>query len=379
MTDPNSHSCFFRRSMAPRSWSDLPDELLEMILKQPTDVVNLYHYRDVCRSWRSVADKLLASSPLHLLAYEKRDRIVKRIRLFNFLTGELSVCKIPEFKTGDGQPLFPRIVYSWHRWLVMDCTISQRYSGRNRKNQHDHDHHICLYNPFSSARIRFPALTLDPTLDTQKRKFVFSSEPTNQSSIGFAIRVGRYLEKLMFWKPGDEEWTTFVEKQMIVDIISYRGGFCVLDGDLKFIQFDELGTPVTHLKIINVLSSYYHPNQFLVESLCGDLLLVQLNIGCKFIVFKLDWGRLAWDEIKSLGDEAIFLTCDESVCIRAGDSAIYKRNCIYFTDDVFSVSGHKEDFGIYEYDVANKTVDRFPHSFPYYNDRLCYRWFTPQI
>jgi hypothetical protein len=46
--------------MAPVSWSDdLPEGLLQMILRQPTDVVNLYHYRDVCRSWRSVVDKLL--------------------------------------------------------------------------------------------------------------------------------------------------------------------------------------------------------------------------------------------------------------------------------------------------------------------------------
>ena len=60
-----------------------------------------------------------------------------------------------------------------------------------------------------------------------------------------------------------------------------------------------------------------------MELLCGDMLLVRLNIGSKIKIFKMDWERKAWDEIKSLGDEAIFLSCDESVCIQAKDSTIF--------------------------------------------------------
>jgi hypothetical protein len=52
--------------------SDLPAELIEIILTHPTtDVVNLYNYREVCRSWRYIVDKLLASSPPHLLSPKK--------------------------------------------------------------------------------------------------------------------------------------------------------------------------------------------------------------------------------------------------------------------------------------------------------------------
>jgi hypothetical protein len=203
-----------------------------------------------------------------------------------------------------------------------------------------------------------------------------SCEPKNPRSIGLAIRDGRYLEKLMFWNPGDEEWTTFVEEPMrILDITSYKGGFCVLDGDLKFIQFDH--EHVRHLKITYVLSSYYHPTQYLVESLCGDLLLVQLNIGCKIKIFKIDWERKAWDEIKSLGDEAIFLSCDESVCIQAKDSTIFKPNCIYFTDGAFSMPVEQKELGVF--DVANQTVGSVALSIPCDDDEQCYRWFTTQM
>ena len=84
----------------------------------------------------------------------------------------------------------------------------------------------------------------------------------------------------MVLKLGDEEWTTFVEESMHIVDIYYKlpGGFCVLDDDLKFIQFDfDLGTIVHDLRLNHVSSSYPTPDgadQFLVKSLCGDLLLV---------------------------------------------------------------------------------------------------------
>ena len=116
------------------------------------------------------------------------------------------------------------------------CHVTNQKLCINRR-----DHHICLYNPLSSDRVRLPAFTLDNFLDThQKCKFVVSCELKNPSSIGLAIQDGLYLEKLMFWNLGDEEWATFVEEPMrILDITSYKGGFCVLDGDLQFMQFDK--------------------------------------------------------------------------------------------------------------------------------------------
>ncbi|XP_059442208.1 putative F-box protein At4g22660 [Corylus avellana] len=370
--------------MAPVTWSKLPEDLLESILRKPTNVVNLYKCSFVCHAWRSVVERVLASTPPHRLVYSKELRIVRSISFKNVFTGATEVCRLPEFNTGDGRPLFPRSVYSWHRWLVMDCSTFHACNHLNHRG----DHHICLYDPFSNARIRFPAFTLDnfvsidPTrrkfvvsIDPTRRKFVVSCDPKNPRSIGLAVRNGRYLEKLMFWKPGDGEWTTFVVQQWrIFDITSYEGGFCVLDGKLKRIEFDhELGT----LKIKHVSSRYYHPTNYLVESLCGDLLLVQLDIEHKVEVFRMDWVRKAWDEIKSLGDEAIFLSCHESVSIQAKDYTIFKPNCIYFTDGAFSMPVEQMELGVY--DIANQTVGSVPLSIPRDDKKQCYRWFTTQI
>ncbi|XP_059442782.1 probable F-box protein At1g44080 [Corylus avellana] len=138
----------------------------------------------------------------------------------------------------------------------------------------------------------------------------------------------------MFLKPGDEEWTTFVnglEKRMwVFDIICYKGGFCALDCNQNIIQFEL--SPVPRVKKKNPTrfnrsshdpDEYDDDYEFLVESLYGDLLMVHVfwNLleTIKFKVYKLDSEKMEWDEIKSLGEEAIFLCCDGSACIRADD------------------------------------------------------------
>ena len=186
--------------------SDLPEELIETILTHTTtDVVNLYNYGNVCRPWRSVVDKLLASSPPHLLVHEEGNDI----RLLTIFTGDSWVFKIPDFKTGDGQPLrFPRSIYSRHGWLAIKFT-----------------HYIFLYYPLSRARIRLPTFRL-PDHRQREIKFVLPSKQTNPAPSPIALVIGK---KIMFWKSGDEEWTRPVDspfgKFRSVDIISYKGGF----------------------------------------------------------------------------------------------------------------------------------------------------------
>lgn len=368
--------------MATVSGSFLPEEMVELIMRQSTHVVNLvYLYRNVCRSWRSVADRVLASSPPHLLAYDEES-----IELFNIFTGDSRVYKIPELKNrGRQQPaVLPRIVYSCHGWLAMDFTASKCYRGRK-----NHAHDICLYNPFSRAQIWLPTFTIDHSLrtyDTQNINFVLSSTQKNPSSIALSVREGG--GKLMFWKAGDEKWTRFdnplVDKRMLVaDIISYKGGFCAIYScaiySFGYIRQFELSPvprarelPTSNVMLLN------HESSYLVESLSGELLLVHRCFPPydEFMVFKLDWEKMEWDEIRSIGDEAIFLARNQSVCVRTDESTVYRHNCIYFTlqlDVMKNPLRDAEDVGVY--DMATKTT----HSFPYFSNNLRHRWFNMQL
>jgi hypothetical protein len=242
----------------------------------------------------------------------------------------------------------------------------------------------CLYNPFSRAWIQLPPFIFDHSLDTREIKLVLSAKQTQPSSIALAIRQGQCLhEKFMFWKPGDEEWTPIdnsCKKRMWVgDIISFKGGFCAIDFYWNVTQFElspvprATKIPTRHKNGETLLFGY------LVESLSGDLLMVRKALS--FQVCKLDWERMEWDEITSLGDEAIFLAHNESVCMRAGESTVYRPNCIYFTDDavaldIFKDSRRKEKFGVY--DMANKTLHRFPYYFPCHVS-LRHRWFAMHL
>jgi hypothetical protein len=373
------------------SWSELPEDLLEMILiRQPIDAFNLYHYRELCCSWRSVVDKVLASSPPLLLGCEKNNNNnnIECIRLSNIFTGDWSVCRIPEFKTRDGQPLLPRSVRPcpWRGWLAMDCTTSRCSALMDHTI---HTHHIFLYNPFSRAQIRLPAFKLESCFPF---RFVLSSTNHNNhpssNIIALAIWEKRAFvfvrARILFWKPGDdEEWKTFDNWDSVADIISYKGGFLAIDFDGNVTQVDQLISTTTKVPTrINIDNRYWIQfyftrsiNIYLVESVCGDVLMVHRRLGPYDLkVYKLDWERMEWDEMTSLGDEAIFLAPNHSVCIRP--PAESTRNCIYFTDDaieldMLNVSSGERHFGVYH--MATKTSHSFTH-FSLSHNALRHRW-----
>ncbi|XP_039688126.1 uncharacterized protein [Medicago truncatula] len=78
-------------------------------------------------------------------------------------------------------------------------------------------------------------------------------------------------------------------------------------------------------------------------------MLVYRTVG--FTVFKMDWNAMAWNRIEALGDKALFVGVNSSMCFSAGDFVGCCGDCIYFTDD-YSEDNHddacgKHDFGIF--------------------------------
>ncbi|GMN44535.1 hypothetical protein TIFTF001_013725 [Ficus carica] len=71
------------------------------------------------------------------------------------------------------------------------------------------------------------------------------------------------------------------------------------------------------------------------------------------VVYELDFEKGEWIEIESIGDLALFLGDNSSLCVAASDFPGCKPNCIYFTHDEDSLrSGHlrPSDFGIFHLD-----------------------------
>lgn len=178
-------------------------------------------------------------------------------------------------------------------------------------------------------------------LNSENPKFILSSKPTNPICIVLVL----HEKNLVFWRFGDKKLTFFKNvEDWINDIIWYKDEFHELQmkgnpphpGVPYLLQVKF--SPKCHVKSIpnKANRSFYFAFNYLVESLCGNLWVVCRVLGylgtftLKFQVYKLHWKMMKWEKIKSLGDQAIFLACNDSVCVQADESTVYKKNCIHW-------------------------------------------------
>ena len=382
----------------PVCWSDLPEDLLELILKQVMDIADLYQCRNTCHLWRSLAKKLLALSPPRLLGtrnlYNNKNH--NRIKLLDYFTGNSTFFETPKFKSHDGCTYVPNHVHSSRGWLVIHYTKSS--SSPNQC--------IYLYNPLSGMGFWLSIFLRDNSnnpysLPIQPENVVFppiklylsSKKPTSISCIIFNLGPGIYAAwERKFWRPGDKKRIPILRSGFCINsIIHYKDEFYGIDpfphhsyanGEIEqfFVQLEFMGSSPGVKRIPTKINrpqymSINHASQFLVESLCGSLLLVcktRIHIDSiwRFEVYKLDWGKSEWEKITSLGDQAIFLE-EDSICIQASASTKYKKNCIYFMDwDLRHL--------VAIYDMGNQTVSQPLFPLPDFDWRYP-SWFRPEI
>ncbi|KAJ7950966.1 F-box protein [Quillaja saponaria] len=189
-------------------------------------------------------------------------------------------------------------------------------------------------------------------------------------------------------------------KIVFEDMIYYKGHFVVIDKEswelqsLKLSDYDCCFKVKGRCKLPeSTISNEVNGTKYLVVSVLGDLLMVKRNVECKwkkesdeevgildfyetnmFEVFRFDWeSKENWKEVKSLGDQALFLMHNDSKSVSCTDSAECRMNCIYFVDDAMEeehgLCGGK-DFGVF--DMESKTIERF-YSVPFN------RWLSLQI
>ncbi|KAK9278185.1 hypothetical protein L1049_027745 [Liquidambar formosana] len=118
-------------------------------------------------------------------------------------------------------------------------------------------------------------------------------------------------------------------------------------------------------------TSVHAPKAYLVESSAGDLLMVQRFLKQKdheiqlltsgFKIFKLQHSTATaiagWIEIKSLGDDALFLGDNHSLCISVANVTGCKSNSIYYTDDYDDATTYEafgpRDMGVFNLEDAS--------------------------
>ncbi|PON90858.1 hypothetical protein TorRG33x02_132640 [Trema orientale] len=103
---------------------------------------------------------------------------------------------------------------------------------------------------------------------------------------------------------------------------------------------------------------YYYYKRYLVESSGGDLLQVKRyrqwnnnRVTVFFRIFKLSSDLSRWVEMKTLGEDSLFLGDNSSISVLASRYVGCQKNCIYFTHDK-DVTGYSRhgpwDLGVYD-------------------------------
>ncbi|XP_020270817.1 putative F-box protein At1g65770 [Asparagus officinalis] len=363
------------------SFEVLPVDILQLIAEKIAHHVDVLRFAAVCRIFRSIIHDNLhllpPKLPLRLCVLPNKppplpllmhchDNEWENVSFFSISDG-----------TNYGDFLLPEmrnkyLAGSGHGWLF---TVDIQGRG------------IQLLDPLTRAQIPLPSLDAfqHPKGGFESHEFndfgfidkaiILSNPSSKRRNLDdddgrmLAMSIISNLRVLSFCRVGDDEWTNVEDSLIhIQDVIRYKGQVYAID-------YQGLAVVCDFAQIAN--SPYYVVNshRYLVESTYGDLLQVVREINnrgddddyeddegnsttYKFLVYKLEAVEkpvkpkedpaycmtvkkrvpmrhkfnFKWVKVKSLGDQALFLGKNNSLCVRASEYQGCKPNCIYFTE-----------------------------------------------
>ncbi|XP_059653914.1 F-box protein SKIP23 [Cornus florida] len=345
------------------TWSQLPTELLNLISKHLNSETDLLRFRSVCSSWRS------SLSPETTHPTPSRFPILPNDGISDTSWG-FYLSKRTIFRLGLPQPSGQTLPSD--AWLI--------------KLEQDVPHRMHLLNPLSRFEFKPLPTNFPRILDHSKfrvselgheyvlqhinyRPFANSigdagnlyMEKVALHSLvdGFVLLTIHVSGRLVLFKSGDPKWTVISElTSPYDDVILFEGQFYAVDSTGRTVVVDVDSSPSVSLVANSVFGG---DKKLLVES-CGDLLLVDMYLSLgpeddlgnvegfeglegdefncyiiertvRFKVFKFDRDGQRWVELKSLGDQMLFLGDNCTFSVSTSDFPGCVGNCILFTDN----------------------------------------------
>ncbi|ESQ53520.1 hypothetical protein EUTSA_v10027241mg [Eutrema salsugineum] len=330
-------------------WSDLLEELLDLIANRVFSNVELLRVRSICKSWRSAVAtnksfpnrrnrnrRRFLSHP-YGISNEKKC-LLSPAALFRVIHSScpnkgwlLKTQDVSDLRKKLLFPLSRLVIDSSHKTLdLLEFTVSEIHQSYDAYEYWEKDS-VASIKSYGFARV----VLVD--------NLVFA--------------VDRY-KKLWWCNSGEESnndhvWTRMSdeEAEYFSDIIVHKGQVYALDlkgaiwwvslSELKIYQYGPNSTPTGYYD-----SEYcreYLKDMRLVEH-CGDLCIVYRfceilikrpyslrTIGFK--VYKMDEELVKWVQVNSLGDKAFVMATDICFSVLASEYYACLENSIYFTDE----------------------------------------------
>ncbi|KAF5442736.1 hypothetical protein F2P56_035361 [Juglans regia] len=389
------------RSSTDIMWSSLPTDLVDSIEESLVLYIDKVRLRCVCSSWRSHLPKLSNHSVVGPWLLLPDNLGSKTCGFWNPLEKNVYKLDLPE--AGD-QIAFKG---SDHGWVVIhdkkDAIYAlnpltrarvwlpprSKFPDIREYNAHNQDNEYQLWEgiPDGDGCYNFKeyySLGATHVRNSLLQKVVFSSSPTCSDFVAVAI-FGEYA-KLAYCKRGDNKWSLLDEDIPLMEDLLFHGG--------KLYGVQHLGRLVVFDNIMNAGSNSCPkpkfkdivPTRLLLDNLylCwssstglmlvrrdmkyddvdeydehGDQIITLETVG--FEIFKLDTIAQTWCEVKSLGDDVLFLGLNSTISFSSLDFPSYKRNCIYFTDTQlnFQIKGTGRDLDVGAFSLDEEKFEHF--------------------
>ncbi|XP_077228067.1 putative F-box protein At4g22180 [Tasmannia lanceolata] len=315
-----------------RSWCDLPEDLLELIIKG-FDLKDIVLLGAVCVSWSSFVRKI---PKVPLLLFTERGNWGDSLEWFYSLS-DGKCFRLPNQGAPRG-----RCCGSFERWLIIDM-----------------DHQYSLLDPFSNTQILLPPLCEEVE---GLRMAILSSAPildSNNNIVNYneCMIVGySEFEKLGFYRLGDKTWSLLEVEEYCEDFIFSEGRLYILTSEAGLIVWVLSPNPRCRMKCpVNFRYAKMHLKK-LVES-GGELLLIGETEEEDFRVFKLDRSSAEWNwvAVESLGDQMLFVSRIDSKSLSAIDFKFWglRGNHIYFT--IYNWDDHYHD--LCAFNLEDREID----------------------
>ncbi|KAK9716558.1 hypothetical protein RND81_06G241700 [Saponaria officinalis] len=350
-------------------WEDINQDILSQILKIIKDPSDHIRCSAVCSSWRSAA--------LH-----------HRYTLQHSIPGLIVSPRYSLNRTFlDFRTNSPPFIYDHDHDHDLDVscfdTCVGSYQGWVLLTSHDNSS-VYVQNPFLNRR-RFL-----PTLGNKKiYKGIFSSSPSFDPKC--IVLILFQSENAAFCYVGDDSWKKLTcqiyNNLAFSDALFFQGKFYVVDDYGKIYTLDFDHTILVPIKSQPLDISETVRYKFYLVEVQGQLCRVQRKFEFdenffykndvidddvyetqtgyrvstrEFWVLRMDPGTNEWVRVNNLGGDALFLGCNNSICVSEIElNGNIKGNKIYFTDDRqknskhFGMDSPGKDMGIYDMNDLN--------------------------
>ncbi|CAM0952880.1 unnamed protein product [Alopecurus aequalis] len=322
-------------AMAPSDWASLPSDLVcrvSEVFLATSDVDYYMSLRAVCRNWRAATDDPRGPDP----RFSPRGWV-----LISSLAGDGHSgrrCLFLHVETG-------RFLWKDLPMLADYTCIASTEDGHLVLEPASTNSRICLLNPITGHLVRFPVTITqflggnEFRLKHKHRRSMFATcsssmvlyslfdDPSSGGCIDLTWDAVFNRESLFKAMPTLGTVSAMVPFKGRAYIVTNNGTVAVLEHNCGM---DE--KPVVNTVVSKQLNWLDDRTTFLVDN-AGELLLVGLLASKKEMeVFRVDAENGVLEQIKSIGNRAIFLGWQRSLSVDASNLQAIESNCIYYID-----------------------------------------------